>query len=63
MFLKHKAYEYGKTVIDVNEAYTSKTVSWTGELVPNLGGRSNGSGLQWSTWYLYTCIGRFTQSW
>ena len=37
-FLKSKAFEYGKTVIDVNEAYTSKTVSWTGEIVPNLGG-------------------------
>lgn len=38
-FLKHKAFEYGKTVVDVNEAYTSKTVSWTGEIVQNLGGR------------------------
>jgi putative transposase len=37
-FLKAKAYEYGKTVVDVNEAYTSKTVSWTGEIVKNLGG-------------------------
>jgi transposase len=27
------------TVIEVNEAYTSKTVSWTGEIVKNLGGR------------------------
>jgi hypothetical protein len=25
-------------VLDVNEAYTSKTVSWTGEIVKNLGG-------------------------
>ncbi|MDB9447700.1 hypothetical protein PN447_15540 [Anabaena sp. CS-542/02] len=24
--------------MDVNEAYTSKTVSWTGEIIPNLGG-------------------------
>src|SRR6266571_1733500 len=31
-FLKHKAFEYGKTVVDVCEAYTSKTVSWTGEI-------------------------------
>lgn len=38
-FLKHKAKEYGKEVVDVCEAYTSKTVSWTGELIPNLGGR------------------------
>ena len=37
-FLKHKAYEYGVRVIDVCEAYTSKTVSWTGEVVANLGG-------------------------
>jgi putative transposase len=38
-FLKHKAFEIGKTVLDVNEAYTSKTVSWTGEIIHNLGGR------------------------
>jgi putative transposase len=38
-FLKSKAYEYGKIVLDVNEAYTSKTVSWTGEIVNNLGGK------------------------
>jgi putative transposase len=38
-FLKHKAKETGKLVLDVNEAYTSKTVSWTGEIIPNLGGR------------------------
>ena len=37
-FLKHKAFEMGKVVFDVNEAYTSKTVSWTGEIIPNLGG-------------------------
>jgi putative transposase len=37
-FLKHKAFENCKLVIDVNEAYTSKTVSWTGEIVHNLGG-------------------------
>lgn len=37
-FLKHKAYEAGKIVLDVCEAYTSKTVSWTGEIVGNLGG-------------------------
>ncbi|WP_424099885.1 RNA-guided endonuclease InsQ/TnpB family protein [Moorena producens] len=36
-FLKHKAGETGKTVVDVCEAYTSKTVSWTGELI-NIGG-------------------------
>ena len=38
-FLKHKAFEAGKLVLDVNEAYTSKTVSWTGEIIHNLGGR------------------------
>ena len=37
-FLKQKAIEYGVRVIDVCEAYTSKTVSWTGEIVANLGG-------------------------
>lgn len=38
LFLKHKALEYNKIVIDVNEAYTSKTVSWTGEIIDKLGG-------------------------
>ncbi len=38
-FLKHKAFEFGKVVLDVNESYTSKTVSWTGEIIANLGGR------------------------
>ena len=38
IFLKQKALEYGVQVIDVCEAYTSKTVSWTGEVVANLGG-------------------------
>lgn len=37
-FLKHKAFETGKLVVDVNEAYTSKTNSWTGEVM-ELGGR------------------------
>ena len=37
-FLKQKALEYGVRVIDVCEAYTSKTVSWNGEIVANLGG-------------------------
>ena len=37
-FLKHKAFEHGKLVIDTNEAWTSKTVSWTGEVVDRLGG-------------------------
>jgi putative transposase len=37
-FLKHKAFETSKVVLDVNEAYTSKTVSWTDEIISNLGG-------------------------
>lgn len=38
-FLKHKAKEHGVQVVEVNEAYTSQTVNWTGDLVRNLGGR------------------------
>ncbi len=38
-FIKHKAFELGKIIIDCNEAYTSKTNSWTGEIIHNLGGR------------------------
>ena len=38
MFLRYKAAEYGVTVLSVNEAYTTKTVSWTGELLENVGG-------------------------
>ena len=37
MRLKNKALEFGKKIIDVCEAYTSKTVSWTGE-IKNVGG-------------------------
>lgn len=37
-FLKFKAAEFGKLVLDVNEAWTSKTVSWTGEIQAGLGG-------------------------
>jgi putative transposase len=33
LFLKNKAVEHGTTVVDVCEAYTSKTCSWTGELI------------------------------
>jgi putative transposase len=36
--LEWKAEALGKTVIRVNEAYTSKTASWTGEII-NIGGR------------------------
>jgi putative transposase len=37
--LLNKAKELGKVVIRQCEAYTSKTASWTGEVVQNLGGR------------------------
>jgi putative transposase len=36
-FIKHKAFEFGKTVLDVSEAYTSKTHPETGQL-RNIGG-------------------------
>lgn len=36
-FLKHKAFEYGKRVVDVCEAYTSKTHPVTGKIL-NIGG-------------------------
>ena len=38
-YINHKASEYGKKVIEVNEAYTSKTASWTGEVKENLGSK------------------------
>jgi len=37
--LKHKATELGKSVIQVSEAFTSKTNSWTGEIIKNLGAK------------------------
>ena len=40
MFLRHKAQEAGVAAISVNEAYTTKTVSWTGEVLENIGGAS-----------------------
>ena len=40
LFLRDKAAEAGAIVLDVNETYTTKTVSWTGELLENLGGAS-----------------------
>jgi putative transposase len=70
MRLKNKAFEFGKTVIDVCEAYTSKTVSWTGE-IKNVGGsrviRSGGITLAcslsyWSKRYFHSVFGRFTHS-
>ena len=38
-FLIWKAWQSGKQVLLVNEAYTSKTCSWSGEIIANLGGR------------------------
>lgn len=35
--LKWYARKYGKVVLDVNESYTSKTRSWDGTIIPNLG--------------------------
>ena len=40
LFIRHKAAEAGAIVLDVSEAYTTKTVSWTGELLEGLGGAS-----------------------
>ena len=40
MFLSHKADEAGKAVISVSEAFTTKTVSWTEELLKDVGGAS-----------------------
>ena len=40
MFLRQKASEHGVTVLSVNEAYTTKTVSWTGEVLEDVGGAS-----------------------
>ena len=40
LFIRHKAAETGAVVLDVDEAYTSKTVSWTGEVLENLGSAS-----------------------
>ena len=37
-YLKYKAEAYGKEFIEVNEAYTSKTASWTGEVL-NIGSK------------------------
>ena len=38
MFLRHKASDAGVAVLGVNEAYTIETVSWTGELLDDVGG-------------------------
>ena len=38
-FLKWKCWQTGKQLLLVNEAYTSKTCSWNGQIIPDLGGR------------------------
>ena len=38
-FLKWKCWQTGKVLALTNEAYTSKTCSWSGEIIANLGGR------------------------
>ena len=38
--LRWKAWQRGALVLDVNEAYTSKTLSWDGSIKSNLGGAS-----------------------
>ena len=38
--LKWTAKKYGKTVVDVNESYTSKTL-WDGSILKNLGGKAS----------------------
>ncbi|MEN8215811.1 MAG: transposase [Pseudomonadota bacterium] len=38
--LKWMAVKYGKTVVDVNESYTSKTL-WDGSILKNLGGKAS----------------------
>ena len=40
LLIKNKAAEAGAMVLDVDEAYTSKTVSWTGEVLEGLGSAS-----------------------
>ena len=43
-FLLWKAWETGKQVLLVNEAYTSKTCRWSGEIISKLGGRREVAG-------------------
>ena len=63
VFLQHKAAEFGKQGVIVNEAYTSKTYCWNGERIPNLGRRCGrrvpGSGRQRRTRDFPACFGRY----
>ena len=49
-FLLHKALECNKQVLLVNEAYTSKTVNWTGEVDLYLGGKKKIKSKLTDTW-------------
>jgi putative transposase len=49
-FLLHKAKERNKTVLLVDESYTSKTVPWTGEIINNLGGKKKVKSKLTNTW-------------
>ena len=49
-FLLDKAKERNKQVLLVNEAYTSKTVNWTGEVDGNLGGKKKIKSKLTNTW-------------
>jgi putative transposase len=57
LFLKHKAFEFGKIVIDVSEAYTSKTHPQSGE-VKNIGGAKRIK-LQDGSWIGRDYVGAF----
>ena len=39
--IKWYAKKYGKHIVDCNESYTSKTLSWNGKIDNNLGGKKN----------------------
>jgi putative transposase len=39
LLLKWYAKKYGKVVVDVNESHTTKTLSWSGEVLENIGGK------------------------
>ena len=45
------------TVLDVSEAYTTKTISWTGEMLEGLGGASVKSSLRTASGWTVTTIG------